>query len=713
MTDNESAGKERQDLLHTISTLKLRVNELEGDNDQLRRRNGSPSHGLPPRSRCATPHTSFPDPAQPDDPQGESLPAPVPYRDYADLVKKYNTLANQLAEYKIAFDRLTAKFRQEKQKYEKLEKLQSSRSMNADASAAKKKPRSFVAESPEYADPEDSLISPPRTVEGSALGLKLQSSNITKNMSSQTTEDAPEETEQRALLLRDQDDDDIPVVVKERSLKRNKRRISTPNSIEIFEDGQSTEDRWLRIKHEPLSSPPLVMMLPPALSRNETLDLDEVGDKPVSQHKRRRIEGAPHQSQGDTPRFDMSYYKRTSRLPEPQDDHSTNRVEEMDVSNSTEIQDFAPVILGGGLENVTEPEAACEPANIASQEDERLEEVKVEEPGPAEQSTRPSRPLRPLSANARLQPQLPGFNNDRKRRSRRDSDARILPLLAEDGDQKFISRSRTSSRRSSGPDGHAKASMTKEKASRRLTSLLQTPAPAREQLPLTTASRSTKNKPTGKESAAKADISSYFVAPTENTIKGPIKEGSSESGPLRSRPVHSLKVDDFKVNPKFNYGLDYAFTETVRNRDARRCLPGCSRPECCGTTFRKLVEIGGAPELHRRSLWSDSQETVDEEERLLEEHLGDDRGRLKSISADERRSLLTEARTRLVADKYGRHRQAFERRPTPPGFWRTDMPSTQEAERDREEAKKLERQKVEERYKDAKRGGGRWLFRDE
>ena len=60
-----------------------------------------------------------------------------------------------------------------------------------------------------------------------------------------------------------------------------------------------------------------------------------------------------------------------------------------------------------------------------------------------------------------------------------------------------------------------------------------------------------------------------------------------------------------------------------------------------------------------------------------------------------------------------KHRQAFERRSTPPGFWRTDMPTTQEEEDDRAKAREMVKAKVEERWREAMREGGRWLFKDE
>jgi len=50
---------------------------------------------------------------------------------------------------------------------------------------------------------------------------------------------------------------------------------------------------------------------------------------------------------------------------------------------------------------------------------------------------------------------------------------------------------------------------------------------------------------------------------------------------------------------------------------------------------------------------------------------------------------------------------------SPPGFWNADFPSTQEMEAEREEAAKREKQTVQDRYREAMRPGGRWLFRDE
>jgi hypothetical protein len=168
------------------------------------------------------------------------------------------------------------------------------------------------------------------------------------------------------------------------------------------------------------------------------------------------------------------------------------------------------------------------------------------------------------------------------------------------------------------------------------------------------------------------------------------------------KPVKELKVHDFKPNPAYNQGYSYAFSEAVRKRGDRMCLPGCTNSQCCGSTFRRLAEaLGPLP--------------ASQEETLLEEYLGDAYSTVMStqISSDERAELVLQARTKKMAKDTGKHREAYERRRTPPGFWRVDFPTTQEQEYDREQAKEQEIKTVQERWLEAQRKGGKWIFRDE
>ena len=215
------------------------------------------------------------------------------------------------------------------------------------------------------------------------------------------------------------------------------------------------------------------------------------------------------------------------------------------------------------------------------------------------------------------------------------------------------------------------------------------------------------------KSSSKSDISEHEILAAcqpENVFRQHDTQPETES--LRARPVAALSLSDFKINPTFAQGSNFAFADVVRGREQRQCLPGCIREECCGGKFRRVLEIGGAmPTPPQRRLWDMSE--APEEQRELEDYLGHDRRRLVGLGPQERVKLLSEARAHQLAQRYGRHRQAFERAKTPPGFWRTDMPTTQETAEDIARARNDEAQLVRERHADALRGGGRWIFKDE
>lgn len=185
-----------------------------------------------------------------------------------------------------------------------------------------------------------------------------------------------------------------------------------------------------------------------------------------------------------------------------------------------------------------------------------------------------------------------------------------------------------------------------------------------------------------------------------------ISKANPEAMPLRKLPLAQLRLEDFKINPKFNNGRDFAFSEVVRNKSERADLPGCTDPECCGKHFRAMaqaeLEAAGPSLIHRTA-----------DITLLEDFLGDQVYKLGSMTRQEKEQLWLEAKTRELANKHGKHRHRFSRRQSPPGFWNADFPTTQENKMDREEGQKREKRLVEERWREAMRDGGKWLFKDE
>jgi hypothetical protein len=174
---------------------------------------------------------------------------------------------------------------------------------------------------------------------------------------------------------------------------------------------------------------------------------------------------------------------------------------------------------------------------------------------------------------------------------------------------------------------------------------------------------------------------------------------------LRDRPLAELRPEDFKVNARSNNGYGYAFDEVVRNREERAELAGCTDPNCCGRQFRAMAESelsAGGPGILSRVA----------DIKMMKNYLGTEDYRLVEMTREERQETWLKAKIQDLADRYGRHRHRFARRPSPPGYWNPDFPSTQEIEKSKEEAERVERGLVEDRWREAMRGG-RWLFRDE
>ena len=183
-------------------------------------------------------------------------------------------------------------------------------------------------------------------------------------------------------------------------------------------------------------------------------------------------------------------------------------------------------------------------------------------------------------------------------------------------------------------------------------------------------------------------------------------EPQPEHEPLRARPVHRLGLQDFKFNPAHS---EYAYHESVRKHDEKKTLPGC--------TDRHCTRCEGLREYVTNSGYKTAQKPGESENeadwRLMQDYLGDNRRQLRNMSTEERSDLLTEAKVKEFANRFGCHRQAFSRAREAPGLWNVDFPTTQEEAENRVAADLMEREKVQERYWEATRRGGKWMFADE
>ncbi|KAJ5643098.1 DNA repair protein Sae2/CtIP [Penicillium longicatenatum] len=319
--------------------------------------------------------------------------------------------------------------------------------------------------------------------------------------------------------------------------------------------------------------------------------------------------------------------------------------------------------------------------------------------------------LQPVDGNTRTG----GVSNLRFGDKRNKStDPRAILSVSEDGDAGDRGAHLHSSSTSRLPAASAKIKPHFNITQGRLESLLEKPLPSKSPLP---SLKGTPGRSITQDSGRNGP-SRRSGGPVESTRTQSYSQQNEESAsqstlnvhpedePYRSRPLHRLTLGHFKLNPKRNDGLDYAYSEVVRKKDDRKCLAGCTQSECCGGRFRAMARLGGLPA-------KSSSEQEEEDQRALEEYMGEDYHLLEGLSAQDRDHLVVEARARAIANQYGKHRHNHQRARSPPGFWRTDMPSTQELEFDREAAQRQDREKVEERYREAMRPGGLWTWADE
>ena len=359
--------------------------------------------------------------------------------------------------------------------------------------------------------------------------------------------------------------------------------------------------------------------------------------------------------------------------------------------------------------------------------------------------------LQPTDPNNQILPRTSESMNKRiPPPSRRDRGAAHIHVLSEDGDIKDKSPARDENRAPRAPG-----------ADRRLEGLLAEPSSDKPLLPWETPSMQKKTH------SRKAELSSPDI---RNTAAGPSKPratpaqnpmnasttttpgnktatlihrqglstkptpsrsttpsgpasvsprkvpSSPEKGPIRFRPLETLHRKHFKLNPAHNSGYNYAYREVIRKRNERKCLPGCTRPDCCGETIRKMLAIGGPLPSNHTNLFSSSPEDPKsdgaEDHRLVKEYMGDNYPQWRKMNQKEKDEEWMMAQKWNFGKTFGRHKDNG-RQATPPGYWRVDMASTQERAQDEEEAERMEREKVEGMWREAMRKGGAFLFADE
>ena len=293
---------------------------------------------------------------------------------------------------------------------------------------------------------------------------------------------------------------------------------------------------------------------------------------------------------------------------------------------------------------------------------------------------------------------------ERKGRDRSTRGAEAIPTVTEDGEDH-------SREENEEPVIQATAEKKQSGVHRRLDALLSATSPANSALvkpeyrPVKSASPRTPVRKVPSFTKSSSDVASTskaerlsgmrFLRPARHREFAP-----EDEEPLRSRPLQRLDLSHFKLNPAYLGGND--FDGSVRNKEQKKCLLGCTRQECCGNHMRALAS----------TLGPDFKMSEDD---LLLDFLGPgSEKKITTLTSVARDNLLHEARVKKIANEYGKmHRNARDRAASPSGFWNTDMPSSQEERKHREEARQWERAEVERRHQEACKHEGKWIFADE
>lgn len=475
--------------------------------------------------------------------------------------------------------------------------------------------------------------------------------------SSQTTvDDSPVEPETTVSQEQGVSSDNEPTFVSARSLKR-KSGASKPadRPAQRIKQEPNSQERPIELSSSPRSTPE------PTL-QHQISDLDTVGIRMITPRKPQQM----------------------SELRERASSQDAARPGPSLIRNVSSYSEGDELLLDGP-------------------EDEQLRRANnskagaIRERGHQDKHREPSAVLRPISVNVPTAPRTSNRPGNGKAKLRRTGARDKIRLLSEDGED------------SSQAAANDQAGGLNDN---RLEDLLNEPPPKRTPASNNRPQQSVATRRKNRQAPSMPTPESVIKqASPQKTRRSPLKRLrraqksppslGPEHEPLRDKHIDNLKLDDFKINPKY-MGTTHAFTDTLRGRDARRGLHACTRPDCCGEALQKVITMGG------------TELTGKTDAEALEAFLGDDwRNHIGGYSAEKRKEIVTQAHVFVFANQHGKHKSAFERRSTPPGFWDTDFPTTQQIEENRKQAVEMERKQVEERWREAMREGGRWLFRDD
>lgn len=310
-----------------------------------------------------------------------------------------------------------------------------------------------------------------------------------------------------------------------------------------------------------------------------------------------------------------------------------------------------------------------------------------------------STPNAPPSRAKTLQDVLGSHQSTKKRKHESSHRSAVIPSLAEDREYSKEIRERTLSKTDE------KANSRSLSLHRRLNQLLEAPGGSKTKL-----SGESQKQRTMAGASASVSRMPAFLPP-----KPQARPNLGEEKLSRSKRAQRQSFSRFKINPQPSSGLDHIREESVQRQNQRKCLPSCTKAECCGRKMAVLESV--APRESRTKIAhvtsNQALKISISNNELLQNFLGPNfEDTIPNLTEKARENLLSEARVKLLADVIGKHRHTSPRARSPPGFWTADMPGTQEEPENKWQASTGERAEVDLRDQEACNEYRKWMFAD-
>lgn len=571
---------------------------------------------------------------------------------------------------------------------------------------------------------------PHHTIAAENEGRPLQDSH--ENHTSSETDDPSEvgENSQSQLNLQSETPlkvdrhSESPVIVSERSLRRKRKQPRRPRNPDMSEDTQAqqgTMKKPFMVKSEPNSSSPSTHVIhSTSTNPQDSMDLDEVGERHFTPRKRRRlldedlrrmsgleIQTEAHNSEDFQDQTLVTETDEEVDCEELADLKSQGRRHDFEMGDESRIPSRINPTKVPSQPILDKPrKVILAPSSILKSKDPNVQPRSSKRPFLKALNHALSQSQRSTTSNA------PGFQEDFSQasdgHSLKEESTNIKSHKAHRAIDNHPPPGRT-------PSDHSPGKSLIDSVARSKKATRDSNAPGK-------VMRTYGRSMTDKSHIPRSSIQKPTAVKSRRSFRVPTEEPDDpdktliEQETLRSKPLKFLRPEDFKINPIHNHGYAHPVSEVVRNRDQRSCMPGCTRSDCCGIAIRKVVTMGGHFPAPKKSGFSKDvplEYDSDDDARCLQAYLGDDYDRLKNLPWEDKEELLLAARTEQFANAYGKHRYQYGRQQTPPGFWDADMPSTEEEIKNKSIAKAMQKAKVAEMRREAMKPNGRYKFRDE